>query len=78
MLTVNAQRHALMSRMHAPGKEKRSIVIVPQDQWDDWLSCRNAEVARTFMTLYPTERMETAPAPLPPRTSSRATSVGQN
>jgi putative SOS response-associated peptidase YedK len=65
MLTVNAEDHPLMRRMHAPNKEKRSIVIIPREQWDDWLECRDVEVARSFLTLYPSERMDAAPAPRP-------------
>lgn len=68
MLTVNADKHPLMSRMHAPGKEKRSVVIVPQPQWTEWLACRDPEVARSFMTLYPHDRMGTEPAPVARRT----------
>lgn len=66
MLTVNADHHPLMRRMHAPGKEKRSVVIVPRSQWSDWLTCREPEVARSFMSLYPADSMETAPAPKAP------------
>ncbi|WP_428984161.1 SOS response-associated peptidase family protein [Ralstonia psammae] len=63
MLTVNADEHPLMRRMHAPNKEKRSIVIVPRDHWDDLRDCRDPEVARTFLSLYPAELMDTAPRP---------------
>ena len=48
MLTVNADHHPVMKRMHAPGKKKRGIVIVPRSQWDNWLTCRDREVARSF------------------------------
>ncbi|ALD90318.1 ATP synthase I [Cupriavidus gilardii CR3] len=64
MLTVNAEQHPIMKRMHAPGKEKRSIVIVPREGWDDWLRCRDTEMARSFLGLYPAERMDTEPAPV--------------
>lgn len=64
MLTVNADQHPVMNRMHAPGKEKRSVVIVPRQQWDEWLACRDPEVARTFMTLFPAEAMATEAAPI--------------
>ena len=70
MLTVNANEHPLMKRMHAPNKEKRSIVIVPKDRWSDWLECRDVEAARSFLTLYPSERMDTAPAPKVKKTGS--------
>lgn len=52
-----------MKRMHVPGNEKRSVVIVPRHQWDEWLACRDAKVARTFMTLFPADAMATEPAP---------------
>jgi hypothetical protein len=31
---------------------------------DDWLRCRDTEVARSFLGLYPADRMETEPAPV--------------
>lgn len=64
MLTVNAEQPPLMKRMHAPGKEKRSIVIVPREGWDDWLRCRDTEMARSFLGLYPADWMQTEPAAL--------------
>ncbi len=72
MLTVNADEHPLMRRMHAPKKEKRSVVIVPHGHWEDWLACRDPELARTFLTLYPAELMDAAPAPSAPPTEKRA------
>ncbi|MBN3855178.1 SOS response-associated peptidase [Paraburkholderia sp. Ac-20340] len=68
MLTVSAAEHALMSRFHKPGDEKRSVVIVPPAQYDDWLACRLADEARTFLTLFPVSLMDAAPAPAAPRT----------
>jgi putative SOS response-associated peptidase YedK len=65
-LTVNSDQHPLMNRMHKPGDEKRSLVIVPPDQYDDWLSCRDSELARSFLTLYPAELMAAEPKPKPP------------
>lgn len=62
MLTVNADHHPVMKRMHAPGKEKRGIVIVPRSQWDNWLTCRDREVARSFLALPPAKNLVTEPA----------------
>ncbi|EHP40297.1 hypothetical protein OR16_26988 [Cupriavidus basilensis OR16] len=64
MLTVNSDKHSLMNRFHAPSKENRMIVIVPRSEWDDWLTCRNPELARSFMRPYPAARMDAEPAPL--------------
>lgn len=62
-LTVNADEHEVMVHFHRPGDEKRSLVVVPASEYDDWLSCRDPEVARTYMSLYPAELMASEPAP---------------
>lgn len=67
MITVNADAHPMMRRMHRPDKEKRSVVMLDAGQWDDWLHCRDPELARSFFRLYPAERMAAAPAPPAPR-----------
>lgn len=67
MLTVNAEHHAVMRRMHKPGAEKRGVVILPREEWDNWLACRQPELARSFLKLPPAEAMDAEPAPLPPR-----------
>ncbi|MEM5276812.1 SOS response-associated peptidase family protein [Cupriavidus taiwanensis] len=66
MFTVSAPGHAVMKLMHAPGKEKRSVVMIPHLQWGAWLACRDPELARSFMALYPAEKMMAVPDPLPP------------
>jgi putative SOS response-associated peptidase YedK len=62
-LTVNADAHPLMKHMHRVGDEKRSLVIVPAEDYDDWLACRNPEAARSFLRLFPAELMEARPEP---------------
>ena len=62
-LTVNADEHPLMRRFHRPGSEKRSLVIVPPDEYDTWLGCRNLEEARSFLREYPANLMAAEPAP---------------
>lgn len=62
-LTINADDHPLMRRFHKPGDEKRSLVIVPTDAYDDWLECRDPELARAFLHHYPADRMTAWPAP---------------
>lgn len=37
MLTINADTHPLMRRFHAPGDEKRSVVVVDLDSDAQWL-----------------------------------------
>lgn len=62
-LTINADAHPLMKHMHRVDDEKRSLVIVPADDYDDWLACRDPEAARSFLRLFPAERMEAKPEP---------------
>lgn len=57
-ITINADDHPLMKRMHRHGDEKRSLVIVHRHHYDDWLSCKNPEFARSFFTGYPASEMQ--------------------
>jgi putative SOS response-associated peptidase YedK len=66
-ITINADEHPLMRRFHKPGDEKRSLVIVPESEYEDWLECRDPERARSYLQLYPAELMAARPAPAPPR-----------
>lgn len=62
-LTINADGHPLMGRMHRPGDEKRSLVVMPPAAYQDWLHCRDPEQARAFLTLFPAEEFIATPAP---------------
>ncbi len=37
MLTINATEHSLMNQFHKPTDEKRMVVILPPDRYQDWL-----------------------------------------
>jgi putative SOS response-associated peptidase YedK len=62
MLTVNADTHPLMRRFHKPDDEKRMVVILAPEQYDEWLYC-TADEAPRFFVEYPTERLAAHPAP---------------
>ena len=62
-ITINADEHPLMSRMHKPGDEKRSLVVIDPSEVDDWLACGDVETARSFLRHYPAARMKDWPAP---------------
>lgn len=66
-ITINADDHPLMSRFHKPGAEKRSLVVIPDQELDAWLNCRDPELARSFLRPYPAEAMKAWLAPAPPR-----------
>lgn len=65
MLTINADRHDLMRKFHKPGDEKRSVVIVPDDEWDAWLSATAEPQMRSFLIPFPVDEMHAAPDPRP-------------
>jgi putative SOS response-associated peptidase YedK len=62
-ITINADEHGLMRRMHKPDDEKRSLVILPREEVKDWLACTDLELARSFLRHYPAARMRDWPAP---------------
>lgn len=62
MLTINADDHPLMKRFHKPNDEKRMVVILAHDQYDDWLNCPARE-APAFLQQYPAELLTAHAAP---------------
>lgn len=71
-ITINADQHPLMRRMHKPDDEKRSLVILPADEVGDWLACTDIEIARSFLRHYPATGMRDRPAPAAPRKAAQA------
>ncbi|WP_157272232.1 SOS response-associated peptidase [Azohydromonas aeria] len=69
MLTINADSHPLMRRFHKPGDEKRSVVVVPQERWRDWLYADERE-ARALLQPFDPEAFTASPAPRPARKSA--------
>lgn len=63
MLTINADGHSLMQQFHEPNKEKRMVVLLHPDQYDDWLTCP-VEEAPDFFNRYPAEQLVAHAAPL--------------
>jgi len=56
MLTINADEHSLFNQFHKPQDEKRMVVILAEDQFDDWLKAP-AGKSMDFMRQYPAERL---------------------
>ncbi|MGU7775552.1 SOS response-associated peptidase family protein [Burkholderia sp. MR1-5-21] len=63
MLTVNADGHPVFARMHRPGDEKRGVVILPADDYDEWLHTTNVEAARLMLQLLPGDELVAEPNP---------------
>lgn len=69
MLTLNADAHPLMSRMHKPDpklaadqQDKRSVIPVADDDISAWLGA-SVDEARQLIRLTPAEDFDAAPAP---------------
>lgn len=62
LLTVNADHHPLMSRMHRPGDEKRMLLIVPPERCADWLNATPEQAARFLHDPFDPP-LDGAPAP---------------
>lgn len=64
MLTINADAHPLMSRFHAPGDEKRSVVLLEPARIDDWLGADLEQAPRMLRAFDPDiARCVAAPRP---------------
>lgn len=59
MLTVNADDHPLMRMFHKPTDEKRMVVILPTDRYQDWLQA-SAERSVEFIRPFPADALHAA------------------
>jgi putative SOS response-associated peptidase YedK len=75
MLTINADSHPVMKRFHAPGDEKRSVVLLERARIDDWLHASEDE-ARALLQAFAPERVRTVSAPRPKRGTTAAKDGG--
>jgi len=75
MLTLNADQHSLMRRMHKPDpklgpdrQDKRSLVLLEPQDFDQWLA-GTVEHASALIRLTPVERFDAGPmSPVEPAT----------
>lgn len=61
MLTIGAADHALMRLFHKPNDEKRMVVILSDDQYDNWLQAPPAR-SMEFLRRYPAGSLQAAQA----------------
>lgn len=69
MLTLNADRHPLMSQFHAPDDEKRMVALLDPEEIDRWLGATPAEAA-AMIREYPAEWLTARPEPRPARSTA--------
>lgn len=65
LLTLNADGHELLGRMHRPGDEKRTLAVLPRSDWLAWLGATPA-TAPDFLRRPPPGALVGEPAPLRP------------
>lgn len=63
LVTINADEHPLMSRFHAPGKEKRSVVVLQDEDWDAWLGAFTEENVRDLLLPFRSDLMKASADP---------------
>jgi putative SOS response-associated peptidase YedK len=56
MLTINAANHPLMRHFHKPTDEKRMVVILPVERYEDWLRASPPQ-SQAFMRKFPADQM---------------------
>jgi putative SOS response-associated peptidase YedK len=61
MLTINADGHPVMARMHKPEDEKRTPVVLSKSSFDSWLSA-TPPTARQYLTLGQMPELRAKPA----------------
>lgn len=64
MLTINADAHQLLQLFHRPGDEKRMVVILPADRYQDWLEA-SPQYSSAFMRPFPAEHLTASVMPRP-------------
>lgn len=64
MLTINADEHPFMRQFHKPGDEKRSVVVLPDDQWETWLKAKDDTAIRRMLNDFDPKIMQGKPAPI--------------
>lgn len=60
MLTINADDHPFMRNFHKPEDEKRMVVILAEDDYDDWLNAGPAD-SQAFLQQFPAALMQVVP-----------------
>ncbi|MFZ2539849.1 MAG: SOS response-associated peptidase family protein [Oscillospiraceae bacterium] len=61
MLTINADGHEVMQHFHKPDEEKRSVVVLQDQDYLSWLNA-NLEEATSLLQLAPNGFLESLPA----------------
>lgn len=62
MITMDAIDHPMMKDFHEPGNIKRSVIIIPHQRLEEWLSWSSPDI-RSFVEGFPVEHYECSHVP---------------
>ena len=62
MITMDAIDHPMMKEFHEPGNIKRSVIVIPHERLDEWLSWKFPDI-RSFVQGFPEEEFECSHVP---------------
>jgi putative SOS response-associated peptidase YedK len=62
MITMDAADHPMMKDFHEPGHVKRSVIVIPQQRLDEWLSWKSPNIL-SFVHGFPAEEFECSHVP---------------
>ncbi|MGE8560845.1 MAG: SOS response-associated peptidase [Acinetobacter sp.] len=57
MITMDAIDHPMMKEFHEAGNVKRSVIVIPQERLNEWLSWRSPDI-RSFVEGFPEVEFE--------------------
>ncbi len=61
LLTIAADGHKIMGRMHGPTDEKRSVVVIPQNKVDEWLGAKTESDVKSHLALFEADAFSATP-----------------
>ena len=62
MITMDAIDHPMMKEFHEPGNIKRSVIVIPHERLDEWLSWKSPDIL-SFVQGFPEEEFECSHVP---------------
>lgn len=62
MISMDAMQHAMMKDFHEPGTVKRSVIIIPHERLDEWLSWKSPNI-QSFVQGFPVDEFECSYVP---------------
>lgn len=64
MITMDAIDHPMMKEFHEPGSVKRSVIVIPHERLDEWLSGKSTNI-QSFVRGFPVAEFECSHVPKP-------------